>query len=136
MAENPEGGGAFQFDYKNLRLNMPFRMQISGASGSGKTRILGEFIRFRDQMFEEKFHRIIYCYPSTDKSHATHNFIASLKSVCDFLEVCVQAAPILPTAVNTYFSQIHYGLPDVTALNLVGKKVHSLVILDDLGKSE
>lgn len=28
--------------------------------------------------------------------------------------------------------QVCYGLPDVSALNLVGKKVHSLLILDDL----
>lgn len=117
---------------------------FSGASGSGKTTLLGMFIRFRNQMFPEKFHRIIYCYPATDKSQDTQGFIETLKSYCDFLEVCTKPLflPIffiwrlLQTCLyNVTYLQVNYGLPDVNALNLVGKKVHSLVILDDLGKA-
>jgi hypothetical protein len=50
-------GKRFLFNYNDLRINLPFRMQISGASGSGKSQIIAEFIRFREQMFEGRFHR-------------------------------------------------------------------------------
>lgn len=58
MEEGAEGK-AFNFDYKNLRLNVPFRMQISGASGSGKSSTIFNFVKFREEMFQERFNRCV-----------------------------------------------------------------------------
>jgi len=105
---------SFLVDLDIFKISMPFRMQISGASGSGKSTIIGEFLRFRKEMFPEAFARVILCYPFSDVS------IYSRKKIDKYRQ---------------YYPSIqeHDGLPNVHQMHILGKKdEHVLLIIDDL----
>ena len=103
----------FFVDPNRFRIAQPFRLQISGTTGSGKSTLIGNLLRFRDQLFSEKFARVIYCYPFADKSVYTKDSIALFKQYYEGLYE-------------------HDGLPIIEDLGIQGRKDHTLCILDDM----
>lgn len=91
---------------------LPQRILISGPSHSGKSHFLHQLIKFREQIFDKKFHRIIYCFPE-NLSEIANPFIDKLKEEYPSLE-------------------INLGVPKVTTLGLNSDLRHSLLLIDDL----
>ncbi len=98
---------------KFIQIQCPSRMVISGPSLSGKSHFCLKLIKFRQQVYSEKFERVLYCLPE-NSIHLHHQFIQKLKDICDFVEIVE-------------------GLPDINDLNLgTGPSIHKLLIMDDL----
>jgi hypothetical protein len=64
----------------------PFRMVLCGSSQIGKTRLLVELIKYREQVFNIKFSRIIYSIPDSNIGVNTE-VIKSLRTDCPNIEI-------------------------------------------------
>lgn len=47
---------------RDVRLEVPLRMQVSAPSHSGKSYFCLALVKHRDTLFQEEFKKIIYCY--------------------------------------------------------------------------
>lgn len=99
----PQGG---------LKFSCPCAISICGGSMSGKTSLAIKLVQYREQMFSDKFDRIIYCQ-SEEMRHQSSQPYEELKRI----------APGLV--------ELHEGLPDVRKLNLDLDQTKKLVIIDD-----
>lgn len=99
----------------DLKLKTPFGMLISGPSQSGKSEFLYNLVKFRDDIFDNKFQRIIYCQANST-SIKNQTFFQRLKQEFSNIELC-------------------QGLPSVTGLNLDLNNSHTLILIDDLMSS-
>lgn len=95
----------------DFKLKTPFSMSISGASQSGKSELIAEFVRHKSLIFDKNFERIIYCQPE-GLAHRPNRIFDQIKT--DF-----------PTA------ELVSGLPDVSKLYLDLDSTSCLVIIDD-----
>jgi hypothetical protein len=94
----------------DLLFQSSFRMLLAGPSGSGKSQMIFNLIKYRKQMFLCPFSYIMYCRPPNPSSKDV-NFENKLKEACDFI-------------------QFHDGLPNFEEISYIsGEK---LIILDDL----
>lgn len=93
--------------FKNHRINIPFRMLIVGASGSGKTNVAIEILKNR---MNKTFEKVIVCCKS-----ANEPLYQWLKS----------------DAPEDMF-EIHEGIEEVPRLDDLAKYGQTLVIFDDL----
>ncbi len=78
----------------------------------GKSEFIYQLIKYREEMFTSKFCRIIFCQPET-LSHRNSEIVKKLKELFPQIE-------------------LHYGLPDVSKLNLDLNTLPCLLIMDDL----
>jgi hypothetical protein len=94
----------------DVKLEGPFRMQITGSSHSGKSTFLLHLVKYREEVLKERYGRIIYCYPSDDESQHAKNNVEALQREFEGLEIV-------------------RGLPD---LDMCKTGDHCLLLLDDL----
>jgi len=94
----------------DLKLKTPTMMSITGPSQSGKSEFVYNLIKYREQLFDSSFHRIIYCEPPCVKFS---NYVSRLKHE---------------------FSNLEYwtGLPGISDLQLDTNYLPCLLIVDDL----
>ena len=59
----------------DLKLKTPFCSSISGCSQSGKSEMLFNFVKYREDVFTTKFHRIIYSEPHSLSTKNNNFFI-------------------------------------------------------------
>ena len=96
-----------------VKIKCPARMVVAGPSMIGKSRFAMKLVQFRNDVFNEKFDRILYALPESSL-HLHQNFLENLREVCSFVEIVE-------------------GLPDIDSLNLgTEKSSHKLLIMDDL----
>ena len=105
--------GGFKFDPSALQIPQPFRMQISGTTGAGKTTFLGKMIQFRKHLFSKEFDRIIWCHPETSVSDESRQQMRLFKTFFPGL-------------------QEYIGLPDYKRLGLLSTRGPVLLVMDDL----
>jgi hypothetical protein len=60
------------------RLMHPFRMIISGPSMSGKSFFMHKLVKYRNEIFTTRFHRIMFCIPP-ESLHQKSPFFNALK---------------------------------------------------------
>lgn len=91
-----------------INIKVPFRLVIAGSSSSGKSSLFREMLIRRDNIFDKKFAKILYC-------------TRSLVNVPDGL------------FLDPFF-EFHQGLPDESILESkagLDKKSHLLIVVDD-----
>lgn len=100
----------FNVSQSKLKLQVPVKMIVNGSSGSGKTRIVLDFLRKQQEIFSETFNSVFYCIP-VNSSLMVMDTINEAKEICPFNLSIIE------------------GLPSIEKLHL-----HSptLLILDDL----
>jgi hypothetical protein len=100
---------------QDIKLESPFRMQITGSSHSGKSTFMLNMIKYRDLLLQEQFGKIIYCYPSDDGSPHVREMVERLKDEFDNLEII-------------------RGLPEVDLICQAAAQTgdHCLLLMDDL----
>jgi len=81
---------------------------------AGKSEFLFSLVKFRDDVFTTKFHRIIYCEPHRSTSKSA-DFFQRLQTEFSTIEHC-------------------FGLPNVSHLNLEFNTLPCLILIDDLMK--
>ena len=95
------------------KIGCPSRLVIAGPTMSGKSRFALNLIKFRSQVYNATFDRILYCLPAS-MIHLHYRFIEELRKVCSEIEIIE-------------------GLPDFDALHLsADKNSHKLIVFDDL----
>ncbi len=95
------------------KIGCPSRLVIAGPTMSGKSRFALNLVKFRNDVYNEKFDRILYCLPAS-MIHLHYQFTNELREVYPAIEIIE-------------------GLPDLDALHLASdKNSHKLVIFDDL----
>ena len=94
------------------RIILPFRMNISGPTMSGKSEFIFSLLKYRDIMFDKVFDRILYCIPAKSTEHH-YEYITRLSQFVPNLEVIE-------------------GLPKNARDCLLEGEGHKLIILDDL----
>jgi len=57
-----------------LRFRVPFAMVVSGPSQGGKSEFILNLIKFRENLFTSRFHRIIYCAPESESNKVKEFF--------------------------------------------------------------
>jgi hypothetical protein len=92
-----------------LRFRVPFAMVVSGPSQGGKSEFILNLIKFRENLFTSRFHRIIYCAPEGES-----------KKVKDFFE-----------RIRNEFgnAELWIGLPNLHRLHLKHSELPSLIIM-------
>jgi hypothetical protein len=95
----------------DLKLKTPFCSSISGCSQSGKSEMLFNFVKYREDVFTTKFHRIIYSEPHS-LSTKNNNFFIRLQNEFPQIERC-------------------FGLPNLVQLNLTHNTLPCLLLIDD-----
>lgn len=90
---------------------LPQRQLCCGPSMSGKSTYMKNLIKYKNQIFDQKFSRIIYSCPDS--------LVESNKNYCDELK------SIFP---NVEFIN---GIPTVDSLQLRTDKEHKLILIDD-----
>jgi hypothetical protein len=95
----------------SLKLKTPFCCSISGPSQSGKSEMLFNFVKFREDIFTSKFHRIVYSEPHSLSSR-NNDFFSRLQKEFPQIERC-------------------YGLPNLVQLNLTHNTLPCLILIDD-----
>ncbi len=97
------------------KIHCPSRLVICGPTMSGKSRFALNLIKYRSQVYDKSFERILYCFP-LNMLHLHHEFIRALEAVFPEIEIIE-------------------GLPDLDTLQLtLDKTAHKLVVFDDLMK--
>jgi len=89
-------------DYKPINLDCPegtanrflhpFRMTIVGQTMSGKSRLIKEILKYRNQLFTTHYDAIYYCLPG-HLLLANEDFIKELKSVCPDIRILENEPP-------------------------------------------
>jgi hypothetical protein len=92
-----------------LRFRVPFAMVVSGPSQGGKSEFILNLIKFRENLFTSRFHRIIYCAPESES-----------KKVKDFFQ---RIRNEFPTA------ELWIGLPNLHKLHLKHSELPSLIVM-------
>ncbi len=96
-----------------IKIHCPSRMVIAGPSLIGKSQFALKLVQFRNDVYNQKFERILYALPE-GTLHLHNRFIDKLREVCDFIEIVE-------------------GLPDIDNLGLASERIsHKLLIMDDL----
>ncbi len=96
-----------------IKIKCPARMVVAGPSMIGKSRFALQLVKYRKDVFNENFDRILYALPE-NSLHLHQHFLENLREVCSFIEIVE-------------------GLPDVDQLNLGTEQLsHKLLIMDDL----
>ena len=100
------------FDNNDLKFQTPCSICISGPSQSGKSEWIVRLINNRDLLFGINFIEVYYCVPDN---------------------LSFKPNPIFERIKATFpRAQLHYGLPDITKLNLNFDNTPKLLIIDDL----
>ena len=95
------------------KIHCPSRLVICGPTMSGKSRFALNLIKYRANVYDQFFERILYCFP-LNMLHLHHEFIKDLEAVYPEIEIVE-------------------GLPDLDSLHLtLDKTTHKLVVFDDL----
>jgi hypothetical protein len=81
---------------------------------AGKSEFIFSLVKFREDIFTTKFHRIIFCEPHRSTSKST-DFFQRLKNEFPTIEQ-------------------HFGLPNMQLLNLEFNTLPCLILIDDLMK--
>ena len=102
----------FELEKNDLNFQTPSSICVSGPSQSGKSQWILKLIKNRKCLFSIDFVDLIYCIPQN----------LSLNPNPIFEEIKKQ----FPSA------QLHFGLPDITKLNLNFDNTPKLLIIDDL----
>jgi hypothetical protein len=68
------------------RLVHPFRMIISGPTMSGKSHFMYLMLKYRENIFTSKFHRILFCIPP-ESSHEKMPFYKKMEKEYEHLEL-------------------------------------------------
>ena len=89
----------------------PSRMLVCGPSLSGKSTFMKYLVQYREQIFDQKFDRIIYCSPQC-LTGAQDNYVDFLRKQFSDLELSSE-------------------LPCVNALNITSDGTHKLILIDD-----
>lgn len=71
----------------DLLLIPPFRMMVTGPSGSGKSSFILNLVKFRHKMFAEQFGRIVYCRPDEDQTEHSKTYVDAMREEFEHLEV-------------------------------------------------
>jgi hypothetical protein len=95
-----------------LRFRVPFAMVISGPSQGGKSEFILQLIKFREQLFTSRFHRIIYCIPEAE-SNKVKDFFQRIKAEFSNAELWI-------------------GLPNLHRLQLKHSELPTLIIMGNL----
>ena len=96
------------------KIPTPARILVGGPTMSGKSHFISKLVKYREQVFDQKFVSIIYCLPS-NSFHLHSDFIHALRESCEDIPV-----------------KIVEGMPNIEELALDMTKEHKLLILDDL----
>ena len=94
-----------------LKIKLPCRMQISGPTLSGKSELILNFIKFREDIFDKKLDRIIYSLP--------HDLVATSQEYMDRLQAIYPRIEIVA------------GLPSLSKLSLYDKSEQKMIFVDD-----
>jgi hypothetical protein len=92
-----------------LRFRVPFAMVVSGPSQAGKSEFILNLIKYRENLFTSRFHRIIYCAPEAE-SNKVKVFFDRIKKEFSNAELWI-------------------GLPDLHKLHLKHSELPSLIIM-------
>ena len=90
----------------------PSRMLICGPTMCGKSTFISQVIKFRHEIYDKPFERIIYALPE-DSMHLHQPFLERLRET--FLNI-----------------EIIEGLPNITDLHIKEDKTAKLLIIDDM----
>ena len=101
-----------ELEKNDLNFQTPCSICISGPSQSGKSQWIVKLINNRKLLFPHDFLELYYCIPENLSLNPNPNFEELKKS--------------FPAA------RLHFGLPDVTKLNLNFDNTPKLLIIDDL----
>ena len=93
------------------KILVPSRILICGPSLSGKSTFMQRLVQHREQIFDRKFDRIIYCSPQC-LSGAQNHYVEFLRKQFPALELSSE-------------------LPCVNALNITSDGTHKLILIDD-----
>lgn len=101
---------------EDLKIITPSKIIIAGPSMVGKSTLISKFIQYREQMFTNRFYRIIFCGPQEESMVAgkTKTYYNNLKEMCPDIEFVK-------------------GIPKTEDLNIVEDNMHKLLLIDDLG---
>lgn len=94
------------------RLLHPFRMSIVGPTMSGKSQLIKEVLKYRQQLFTTHYDVIYYCLPETIFS-SSRAYLEELKKICPEIKIIE-------------------GLPSLSLLR--SSELPKLFVLDDLMK--
>jgi hypothetical protein len=94
------------FENHHIRLQMPFTLLVSGPSSSGKSTLVFQIIKHRNQLTDRKIQEILFVLPENHKI-SLPSYIKNDKAV-----------------------SIHHGLPDLNKFN--ERKIPYLLVLDDM----
>ncbi len=95
------------------KIGCPSRLVIAGPTMSGKSRFALNLVKFRNEVYDSKFERILYCLPAS-MIHLHSRFIEELREICPQIEIIE-------------------GVPDIDGLYLsTDKSSHKLILFDDL----
>ena len=89
----------------------PSRMLVCGPSLSGKSTFIKYLVQFREEIFDKKFDRIIYCSPQC-LTGAQDHYVEFLRKQYSNLELSSE-------------------LPCVNTLNITSDGTHKLILIDD-----
>lgn len=103
-------GQEVDFSDKDLVLKTPFKLSISGQSGSGKTHLCQRILS--EKLYDVPASQIILCLPK-NSNHLLQETIQDYRSACE--EILV-----------------HEGVPNAETLNLTSNSSHKILIFDDL----
>jgi len=96
----------------DMKLQTPCALCITGPSQSGKSTFILKLIKYRDQMFNQTFKRLIYCQPAN---------------------LCIRGNPVFEQILKEFpTAELVCGLPDVTKLNLDMDTSPKCIIIEDL----
>ena len=93
----------------------PSRMLVAGPTLCGKSTFALNIIKFREQVYDKPFERIIYALPE-DSVHLHQDFLNNLRQIYDPIEIIE-------------------GFPNITDLHLKEDKSSKLLIIDDMMQS-
>ena len=94
------------------RIICPSRMLLAGQSLSGKSQFIRHLIQYRDQVYDQKFSRIVYCSPAC-LNGGQDEYVDSIRKHFPELELSSE-------------------LPNVNSLDLGSDEDHKLIIIDDM----
>lgn len=84
---NPEQTAVpVRLDIDALKIMTPARIIISGPTDCGKSSLISQFIKFRHDIFDCDFSRIIYCYPP-NTAHFKYDYLTTLQTCFDKIEL-------------------------------------------------
>lgn len=76
-----------QVTLNDLLLVSPFRMMVTGPSGSGKSSWVLNLVKHRHKMCATPFGRIIFARPDVDQTEHSQNYVEALRKEFENLEV-------------------------------------------------